>query len=90
MAISYFFNIFRFWPPKLKILIFSEINAYGIQNFGVIQKTILYVVKLHTKQTHTKFQSNIFIFGYAMVKKPGECDDVTFWNAIFGISNSRT
>ena len=33
--------------------------------------------------THTKFQSNIFIFGCVMVKKSDKGDEVTFLNAIF-------
>ena len=68
----------------------SKINAYKDKNFGVIQKTGIYVVKLHTNNTHTKFQSNILTFGCAMVRKPGRGPDVTCLNEIFGISNCRT
>ena len=46
----------------------SKINANRIQDFGVIQKGGLYVIKLHTSNKQTKFQINIFIFGCAMVK----------------------
>ena len=49
----------------------------------VIQKTGTYVVKIHTNNTHTKFQSNILIFGYVIVKKPGKVDAATFLNPIF-------
>ena len=56
---------------------FSNIKAYKIRNFGFNQKTELHVVKVHTNNTHTKFQGNIFIFGFAMVKKPGKGDDVS-------------
>ena len=41
---------------KTKILVLSKKNG-------------IYVVKLHTANTYTKFQSNILIFGCAMVKK---------------------
>ena len=43
-------------PTKSKILELSKKNG-------------MYVVNLHTNDTHTKFQSNIYIFGCAMVKQ---------------------
>ena len=49
----------------------------------------MYAVNLHRNNAHTKFQSNIFVFGCAMSKKTGKDDDVTFLNAISGISNCR-
>ena len=71
---------------KIKID-FSKIKAYKIQNFGFIQKNELHVVKLHTNNTHTNFQSNIFIFGHAMVKEMGEGDEHHFLKCYFGISD---
>ena len=65
-------------------------NAYKDQNFGVIQETRMYIVNLHTNNTHTEFQSNIFTFGCAMVKKTGKGDYITVLNEIFGIFNCRT
>ena len=76
MAISDFL-IFFILTPKTKNLDFSKINAYKDQNFVVIQNTGINVVKLHTNNIHIKFQSYIFIFGCAMVKKQVS-DDVTF------------
>ena len=43
------------------------------------------IVKLRTNNTRAKFQSNIFIFGCAMVKKKVKCDGIIF-DAVFGIS----
>ena len=44
-----------------------------------------YVCCKHTyKNTRTKFQSIIFIFGHAMVKKKtDQCADITFWKCNF-------
>ena len=61
----------------------GTIHAFKIQNFGLV-KTGICVIKLPTN-TYTKFQSNIFIFDFAMVKiKTGKADDVTlkhsFWH----------
>ena len=58
--------------------------------FLELLKNGMYVVKQHTNNSYTKFQSDPFLFGCAMVKKPGKGDDVTFLNAILGISNCRT
>ena len=41
-------------------------------------KNGMYVVNLLTNNTYTKFEGNIFIFGYAIVKKAGRGDDVAF------------
>ena len=88
MAISDF-CYFSFFTPKTQNLDFSKIDAFKNQVFGAI-KTGIYVVKLHTNNTHTRFQSNIFTFGCAMVKKNiPKGDNVTFLNEIFGISNCR-
>ena len=54
------------------------------------KKTGICVVNLHKNNIHTKFQINIFIFGYAMAQEPGKGDDVTFRNANCGIFNYRT
>ena len=40
-----------------------------MQNFQVIQKTEIYVIEIDRNNTHTKFQSNIIVFGCAMAKK---------------------
>ena len=49
----------------------------------------MYVINLYAGNTHTKCQSNIFIFDGTMVKKPGKCDDVTYLKFNFGISVMR-
>ena len=53
---------------KIQNVYFSKTIAYKIQNFQVIHKTGIYVIEMHTKNVHAKFQSNIFIFGCAMTK----------------------
>ena len=88
MAISDFQN-FGFLIPKNQNFDFSKINAQNFQNFIDIQKRI-HVIELCVTNRCTKFQANIFIFGCAMAQKPGEGDDVTFLNRIFGICNCRT
>ena len=55
--------------PKNQNVNFSKINAYKFQNFGVIQKSGVYIVNLHTNNIYTAFQSNIFIFSCGIVKK---------------------
>ena len=81
-------TVLDFWyfsvlTPKTQNSDFSKINAYKGQHFGVIQKTGIHVVKLHTSNTHTKFQNNIFIFGCAMVKNQVNVMTSLFWNVIF-------
>ena len=49
-----------------------------MQNFQDVLKIRIYVIKIHTNNKHTTFQSNIFIFGCAMAKKTGNGDDVTY------------
>ena len=61
-----------------------------MQHFGIIQKNELHIVNLHKNNTKTKFLSNIFIFGCAMVKKRVKAMTSLFGNTIFGISNCRT
>ena len=63
------FLIFFDFDPKIGNFDFSKINAYKIQNFQVIQKAGIYVIKVHTNNIHAKFQSNLFIFGCAMAIK---------------------
>ena len=60
-------------------------NAYKNQNFGVIQQTGIYVVNLYTNNTHTKFQSNILIFGCVIVKRKQvpKGYDITFFEMQF-------
>ena len=81
MAISDFF--FIFWPRKLNISIFQKIIAYKIRNFQVTQNIGIHVIEIHTTNTRTKLQRNIFVFGCAMAKKPGKGDGVTFLKCIF-------
>ena len=69
---------FDFDPETQNFLFFSKIKAYRSQNFEVIQKTKPHVVKIHTNNTHAKFQSITFVFGCAVAQKPGKGDDVTF------------
>ena len=42
----------------------------------------IHVIKIHTNNMHTKFQSNIFVFGCAMAKKR-KSDDITFLKCNF-------
>ena len=96
-----FLIFFDFDPQNSKCLFFLKNKCLLKPKFWNYQKKNngRYVVKLHTNNTHTKFQNNIFVFGCAMVEKPGKGDDVTvlkctFWhfllpyvktNNIFGI-----
>ena len=70
-----------FDPQNSKFCFFSKIKAHKIQHVGVIKK--LYVVNLHTNNPQNKFHGNIFIFGCAVVKKPGNGYDVTFLKYYF-------
>ena len=72
-----------FLTPKIQNCDFSKINAENFQSFIDIQNTRIYVIERCITNKCTKFQANIFIFGCAMAQKPGEGDDVTFWNHIF-------
>ena len=47
------------------------------------------MIEIRTNNTHTKGQRNILVFGCAMAKK-AKGEDVTVWNAFFGISDCRT
>ena len=61
------FLIFFQFDPKTQNLDFSKIIAYKIQNFHDIKNGI-HSINIHTRNIHTQFQSNIFIFGCAMAK----------------------
>ena len=50
---------------------------YKIPNFQIMHLAVRYVIKIHTNNTHAKFQNNIFIFGCAIAKKAGKGDGVT-------------
>ena len=73
--------------PKTQNFDFQKISAYKIQNFAVIQKTGIYVVKLHTYQISKQCLSIRLCNGK---KNTGKGDAVTFGNEIFGISDCRT
>ena len=60
---------FVYFDPQTKNFHFSKINIQNILNFGATTKNGIYVVNVLTNKTHTKFEGNIFIFGYVMVKK---------------------
>ena len=77
------FLIFFDFDPKNSKFRFFEKFAYKIQRFQAIQKTGIYVIDIHTNNRPTKFQSNIFVFGCAMAKKPGRDDDVTILKCNF-------
>ena len=87
MTISDFLAFFYFDHQNSKFWLFKKPFKAKILE---LSKNELYVVKLHTNNTRTKFQSNIFIFGYVMVKKRVKVMTSIFWNAIFGISNCPT
>ena len=38
---------------------------------------------MHTNNTHTQFQSNMFVFGCTITRKPGKGDDATFFEIPF-------
>ena len=59
LGLSVFFD----FVPKTQHFEFSKINAYKIQSLQVIQQTEKCAMQLHTNNTHTKRQSNVFIFG---------------------------
>ena len=61
------FLIFFEFDPKTQNLDFSKIIAYKIQFFYDIKNGI-HSINIHTRNIHTQFQSNIFIFGCAMAK----------------------
>ena len=67
---------FAILTAKLKILIFQN-NCLQNLNLQDIQTTGIYDIKIHTNNTHTRFQSNTFIFGCGMAKK-GKGGDVAF------------
>ena len=62
-----------FYPQIQNFHFFSKINAFKIKILGVgidgMQKIGIDAAKIHTSNIDNKFQTNIFIFGRAMVKK---------------------
>ena len=75
---------------QLKIFVFSKINTYKIQSFGVLKNGV-YVVMLHTNNIPTIFQSDVFIYGCAMVKNRYlNVMTSPFVNVTFGFSNFGT
>ena len=72
-----------YFDPKIQNFFFPKITAYKTQMFPFIQKNGIYVIEIHTNNTHTKFQNNIFAFDCAMAKKTGDGDDVTFLKCSF-------
>ena len=88
MAISDFQNL-GFLSLKIKKWIFSKINSCKTF-FWIYPKIGICSLELYSNSQCTKFQANIFIFGRAMAQQPGKGADVTFWNAIVGISNCCT
>ena len=75
--LSRIFEIGDFDPQTQNFYLWK--NTYKRQDFRVIQKPGIYAINLNTKNTHSKFQGNIFILGYTLVKIPVKCDDVTFY-----------
>ena len=57
--------IFFEFGPQTQNFDFSKIIAYKIQHFQDIKNGI-HAINIHTHNIHAQFQSNIFIFGYAM------------------------
>ena len=43
----------------------------------------IYVILLFTSNKLTKFEANVFIFGYAIADKPGKADDATVLKRLF-------
>ena len=59
----------------------SDPKTLFFQNQSPIHlKNGLYVIKVFTNNTHTKFQRNIFIFGCATAKKQATVMTLLFWN----------
>ena len=50
------FDILSILTRKTPISIFQKINAYKIQNIGVIKKNRIYVIKLYTNNTIQGFK----------------------------------
>ena len=71
------FSMFSILGPKIQILDFSKINGNGIKKRSYWRNG-QYFTNLYTTNTHTKFQSNIFIIRYALLQKTGTGSDVNF------------
>ena len=77
------FSYFSILTTKIEnFVFFSKIITNKIRNFQVIKNGI-YVIEIHTKNKHTKFQSNIFFWLCNGQKKTGKGDDVTFLKCNF-------
>ena len=68
--------LFDFDPQNSKFLLKKMLIKSEIIKLS--KKSGIYVIEIHTNNTHTKLQSNIFVFGCAIAKQPGKSDDVTF------------
>ena len=56
-----------------------------------MSKNGMHIIELCATNVSTQFQVQFLVLGgCAMAQKPGNGNDVTFWNTIFGISNYRT
>ena len=73
-----------------------KIQNFNFQNILTIKSNILIVSKKQNicdwdayKQHAYKISKQYLSFGLCNGKKTGKGDDVTFWNAFFGISNCR-
>ena len=75
-------------PPKFQDVDFSDIFSYKSQNFQIIRKSGICVIKIHTNNTYATFQINAIIFSVQLPKKD-KGYDFTYLNVLFGISNSR-
>ena len=59
-------------------------------NILCISKNGIYVIELCVTKSCTKFQANIFTFGFEMAQKPSDGNDVNILKLrFFGISNCR-
>ena len=75
--LPWIFDVVDFDPKNSKVRFFK--SKYPINpKLSIYLKTAIYVIGLHTKNTHAKFQINISVLGCAMANEPGICDDVTF------------
>ena len=86
--LSRIFEIFEFWPPKIKKAFFWIYSPKNPKSFLSFEKTGIYVIVPTVFYLHTKFQIDTSFFGQVIAKKLFKNDDVKFSNSIFG--NSRT
>ena len=81
--------IFLILTPQIRNFNLSKIIAYKIRSFQVIQKTGIYVIEVQTTRI-SNFKQHLCFWMRNSQKKTGKGEDVTFFNAIFGISSCRT